>query len=679
MTMIEAVRAGNVVRENWPVNPRAHLSLYLGSGSFGGCFDEFGLMNNGYGGAAADRPGSTFLMHADHWDGTGNQQVWLPLMRLAWLRGYDHGIPQTYRQTLDLYTGLLETALQHPGLQVTIRNRFHPGQRDLMGLEIAYTADDSAKCLPPIILALEAYAPAGRQQEVLRTTVDQVTLRVRSGTADTAVALRAHALAGELRLLPTDAGIEMRFGGDSGHFFLLIGAASYERVDGLTEQMNGYETAESFAEAADAGWQARWGDAYIAIPVAEHQALWARSLYYVFCSYSPDVRCPAPPGGWTGDGWGYSFPQDLSYIHPALLRLGHLDIAKAWVEFYARMIDGVRAFTKESFGADGTMWIWEFPIGMDWNGFADGAPNRYHYEIHNAAYPARMARETALYLGDADWTLDVCWPIVRESARFYASVLAKEEDGGWGIHLTPSMGQDESGGQNQWNYLCSLFSAEYCLRTAAQLAGELAAELGVEAEEAKRWNEVLEDGLAYERLLDREKGIYRTYENQQLREQTGRQKHPVQLNPLFAIPLGRMDDRLRQAYRNRYDLCVGATGAKQQFEGWTLPAFLIASAHAGDSAGLSRGLSELVPSTNVSPEWLQIYESSLSLGYTYLPYYTTSHGLYLQAVQDAIIHDYHGEIVIGSACPAEWAGAAYHNLRFPGGRKRSGVVEAAEH
>ena len=44
-----------------------------------------------------------------------------------------------------------------------------------------------------------------------------------------------------------------------------------------------------------AAWERRWGDAYVQVPVANQQALWARSLFYMLATYGPDVASPAPP------------------------------------------------------------------------------------------------------------------------------------------------------------------------------------------------------------------------------------------------------------------------------------------------------------------------------------------------------------------------------------------------
>jgi len=93
-------------------------------------------------------------------------------------------------------------------------------------------------------------------------------------------------------------------------------------------------------------------------------------------------------------------------------------------------------------------------------------PNIYCYEIHNAGYLARMAHETDLCVNDENWTKQYVLPLIEGTALFYKNICSKGEDGFWHLYVAPSMGQDESGGINQKDYLCALFSAQYCFQQA---------------------------------------------------------------------------------------------------------------------------------------------------------------------------------------------------------------------
>jgi hypothetical protein len=696
--MGKAISAGDVVRTRWPLRRQNHLNLYLGSGRMGACFDVWGLMNNGRAGERTSLSNAV-LMHADHWHrGAWGLDYWFPAARLCWA-GQEPPTPQAWRQELRLAEGRMRTEMSWGDLRLSLSAWFHPERRDLLAVDVEYEATRE-DAMPALVLAPLTEAEPGYQQRLsgtARTVANDGQSwwlgRLKMGTADTAIALKVISTSGEAAFANGAEGMEIRFTGETGRHFLLIGIATGAREAELAADMKRVAVPEQYAAEAAQAWHRRWGEAQVWVPVPQYQALWARSLFWTFCSYAPEVRSPAPPCGWSGNVWGYHFPQDLSYIHPALLRLGHLDIARSWVEFYRGYLENMQEYTRRVYGAEGTMWAWEFPIGPDSELLREGAPNQFQYEIHNAAYPARMAREAARYLGDAEWSREVAWPIVRESARFFSSILRQEEDGTWGEHVIPSSGQDEMGGPDQKNYLDALFSAQYSLQTALQMAGEL--NLTLPSEEVGRWETILRDGLAYGRLYDQGTGLLATCEGLAGAQQMGKEKHPVQLNPLIFLPLssrydgrlarrdrgeqggegdgrdarrtGMVDEYVRRAYERRYDLCAGVR--EHTYYGWTLAAYWLAASHLGDAAGLAAELGQCRPGRYVDREWIQINETS---GYPQSAYYVTSHGLYLQALTDALVSDYWGETEIGAACPQEWEEVGFSALRTADGKVWTG-------
>jgi hypothetical protein len=662
--------AGDVVRTHWPEQTKEHVNLYLGNGRFGACFDAYGLMGNGARGAPLDGIGKTLLMHADHWHrGAWGLDYWLPLGRLIWANT-PPGPPKKYQQELRLADGYLHTELAWHGLSLTLVAYFHPARRDLLAVHVSYKSTTDVG-MPDLLLAPETDIRTHYDQHITGTaeTVELTPTpgwwlgRVKAGTADSALALRVLSTKGGVQLKAGNEGIVIHFSGKQGRHLLLIGAASSQRQPELCADLRAVTDPQALIDEAFAAWHERWGDAQIGIPVPEFQALWERSHYYMLASYAPDVRSPAAPMGWSGSGWPFHFPQDVSYIHPALLRLGHLDIARSWVEFYRSRLETMQEYTQRIYGAKGSMWAWEFPIGPNSELLKNGTPNWFQFEIHNAAYPARMAREAAQYLRDPGWAVQFAWPIVCESARFFGSILQRENDGLWSIHVKPSMGQDEMGGQDAKNYLCALFGARYTLQAALAMA----AELKQTDPDLERWQAILRDGLAFARLYDKAQGIYATCEGLLGAQQVGKQKHPVQLNPLIFLPLGEADEPTRKAYAIRDDLCAGVRD--RFYHGWTLAAYWLAASHSRDAQGLVRELNQSRPGNYVDQDWIQIYETSGSTG---APFYVTSHGLYLQALNDAMVSDYWGEIEIGAACPREWEGAFFTAFRTADGKTLSG-------
>jgi hypothetical protein len=657
MNQETAISSGDIRRSSWPQAGDEPLFLYQGSGRAGACWGPWGLMDRD-----GDRP--TGWMHADHWHrGHYGLDAWLFVARLTWANEAPPP-PREYEQILTLRDGRLTTRAAGDWGRLAFSSYFDPGRPDVLAFEIDFDCENE---LPPLLVEPclqqeKGYSgPLRGSARSLETSPAWNLLEIEIGSARTLVGVRIVSMEGEASCVADNSGLRLAFQGRRGRHLLLIGTAAAARKADLIDSLQGAD-ARAWANEARENWKKRWGSAWIFLPDAAHQALWARSHFYLLCSYGADVRSPAPPLGWTGGAWPYSFPQDLSYIHPALLRLGHLDIAKAWIEFYHRTIPSMREATRRIYGAEGVMWAWEYPIGEQSRILADGSPNQYQFEIHNAAYPARMAWETARYLGDAVWAREVAWEVVRESARFFASSLRRADDGLWDLRVTPSMGQDELDLGTGQNYLCSLFSAEYSLKTGA----DFAALLGIENDEVARWRAILADGLAFPRLLHEKLGLYSTREGVDVAALLGQQKHPVQLNPLIFLPMGRLTPATLAAYRLRDELCTGVRDGR--YQGWTLAAYWLANAHMGNGPGLLETLSRGVPVRNIDPDWIQIYESAPLHG----AYFTTSHGLFLQAVQDVLVSDFWGPTEIAHGFPAEWKGAAFGGLRTADGGIWSG-------
>ncbi|MCL6519099.1 MAG: hypothetical protein K6T99_04660 [Armatimonadetes bacterium] len=665
----EAIQAGRILRNSWPLCLREHVNLYIGSGRAGACFDAYGLMNNGFRGKPSETISNTRLMHADHWHrGAWGLDYWLPVARIAWATT-PHEPPLKYRQELDIYEGRLRTQICRPSLRYDIASYFHPYRRDLLAIDLRF--ESIGKQIPDIIVSPETDVHTHYNQHLIGkaqgiifdSEAKRWICRIKVGNADSFLCLRIISTQGDCHIKAGTDGLNIRFEGESGSHLLLVGVGGAHRKQEIEHELDSIRSPEQFAAEAAQAWHRRWGDAFINIPVPQYQALWARSLFYVLSSYAPDVRAPAPPNGWSGNCWPFGFPQDLSFIHPALLRLGHLDIARSWVEFYRQRLQNMQEYTRRVYGAEGAMWAWEFPIGPDSKLLSDGYPNYCQFEIHNAAYPARMAREAAMHIRNQEWTLEVAWPIVKESARFFGSILKPEDDRTWGIQIKPSMGQDEMGGINAKNYLCALFSAHYALKIAL----EMAEELDQHEPEFDRWKQILTDGLAFKRLYDETSGVCATCEGQSGSEQIGKEKHPVQLNPLIFLPMRQVDDHVLRAYERRYDICAGVR--ENIYYGWTLAAYLLAASHMKDADGLLHELGQFLRGKYVDPDWIQIYETSGAVG---SPFYVTSHGLYLQALNDALVSDYWGETQIGASCPKDWIDVSFHRLRTADGCIHSG-------
>ncbi|HEX8372484.1 MAG TPA: hypothetical protein VF585_06870 [Chthoniobacterales bacterium] len=624
------ISVGDVIRQHWPVEAGKSLNLYLGTGRCGGCFDAYGLQHQDPLSPAVRRVSQTVMTHAEVWHrGRHGLDTLVPLACLRW-----DELPQpptrAYRQHLEIAAGRLTTEFDNGDFRYKLVafTSLAAEQRDLLSFHISWSGDNRpALVLSPVPIYRSDYS--GELKANCQATSDgsRATSAIQRGNARGLTVAQA---TGNLRLEVREGKVFLHLDSAAGEGTLLIAMGPEARGEELRAALDAtanqsQATANQFQATAEASWADRWSRQ----KQVSLEPLGWRSLYHIFCSYAPDVRCPAPPNGFTGNTWGYHFPQDLSYIHPALLALGHSDITRAHVEFYHSRLDNQRALTTEIYGKPGVCWSWEFPIGDNARLFRPedgGAPNEFQFEIHNAAYPARMAAETAAVLNDAAWTRDIAWPMLQESARFLASGLELDANGKFSMHITPSMGQDEFGGANAKNYLCALFATSYTLREAIAMA----AQLDVQDEETSRWESILQTGLAYDSLLIPETGFYAT--NGSTPFLPAKQKHPVQLNPLWLLPTD-IDEPTRAAYRQRRTVC--STERENQrhpqvptgfYDGWTLFAFQLSAARMQDAAGYAHELWEMIPSRLIDPDAITIYESS---GY-WQPYYTTSMGLYLQ-------------------------------------------------
>lgn len=557
-------------------------------------------------------------------------------------------LSESYEQVLHLYSATAQTSYTlEDGTEVRIRTFMHPRYPELLSFVLEYCGE-----MPTVALCPEQRVDGHYGQSWCEeVTVCDCGFDVRTNTCSTSVRLRVLSERGTASIGRCGDAICVNFSRGKGRHLLTV-AASTEELQSAAAEMGSVE--DWISSAADA-WQSVWGDAYVMIPDPFVARMMARSVYLLLSSFSEKKSAPSAPMGYTGYGWPFSFPQDISFLHPALLRLGKIEHAKRIVEHYRETLEDMEAISRRIYGGSGVMWPWIYPLGEGTDYLHDGAPNPYYYEIHNAAYPARMAYETALQAGDDDWTREVALPVIRASAEFYASHLSRGPRGTWDLWVIPSMSQDEFAKQDRPNYLCAMYAARYSLTLAVRMG-------------CAEYEKYLADGLSFEALLDRERMLYRT--SAEMEETTwGREKHPVQLNPLIFLPCGSLNAAERNAYASRAEICEDTK--RNFYHGWTLGAFWLAASHAEDADALYRDLHRGDDGTFHDAEGIAFYETT---NHVTAPYYVTTHGFWLQAVLDAFVSDYFGETRICASVPAEWRGAEYHGLCTKDGRRHGGTV-----
>jgi len=573
------------------------------------------------------------LTHADHWK-RGNFGIdnYLPVCRLV----FDGEPPETtgnYSQILNIYEGKLETRYNTARGNINLTARFKHGG-DVLSVRYKYDGSPENLALLPMAKCDGGY---GEKYEI-KCVPQADGFLMDTGNTVTRVIVRVLSEKGSCETIQ-DERMRLKFSPGGGDYLILIGIASESRTKELADEMDAFAGADEYERGCEASWAKRYGDAYVALPDGYLASMYARSLYILMSSFAPGFPSPAPMG-WTGLGWKFHFPQDISYIHPVFLKLGQFDIAKSIVETYRNSLDDMCKITSRVYGGEGAMWAWSYPIGKGDDLFKEGFPNYYQFEIHNAAYPARMAYETAVYTGDEQWRREVALPVIEQSARFYASHMHREQNGHWGIKVVPSMSQDEKAKPNGKNYLCALYAARYVFSIAVRCG-------------LKMYEHFLRDTLAFDWLYDKERGLYRTYE-EMTPERWGLEKHPVQLLPMTYLPAKTLDDAERMAYKQRAEIC--ANTKSNVYSGWTLGSFWLASAYAGDGDTLLEELLRADDDTYSDKERIAFYESTG--GYDG-PYFTTSHGIFLHSILKLFAPDEGSERHL----PEVWKNAEYCELK----------------
>lgn len=646
MSIKDFLQTGDLHRDAFPSR---QLPLYIGSGTAGGCIDGYGLMHDDFFNGA--QAGHNRALHYRSWRHFYRGEHAVDMVAALYHFGYAKKpilSEKGYTQSLSLYDATVDTSYTlENGTGVRIRAFCNPKYPDTLSFVYEYQGDAPALALYPEQHVMGHYGQTWQGN----FTVREDGFVSRSNTCETTVRLLVCSDCGTCERVATSDALQLQFSAGKGKHLIVMLVG-----DGMSEIAEECTSVDAWIASSEKAWAQTYGDSYVSVPDTFVSQMTARSIYLILSSFSDQKSPPSAPMGYSGYAWPFHFPQDISYIHPALLRLGKIEHAKRIVEHYRETLEKMERISHRIYGGRGAMWAWIYPMGGGEDYLIDGAPNPFYYEIHNAAYPARMAYETAMQAGEDAWTHEVALPVIRASAEFFASHLTRGERGTWDLCVTPSMSQDEFAAPDSPNYLCALYAARYCFATAVRMG-------------LSEYEKYLCDGLSFETLLDSKRMLYRTSED--MREETwGKEKHPVQINPLVFLPCESLNEAEINAYRFRADICEATKN--DFFHGWTLATFWVAAAHMGDAETLFCELHRAEHHAYHDPESLGFYEST---GALLSPYYVTTHGFWLQAVLDAFVCDYFGETKIESSVPAQWRGSEYHNLYTKDGARHSGVIQ----
>jgi trehalose/maltose hydrolase-like predicted phosphorylase len=184
---------------------------------------------------------------------------------------------------------------------------------------------------------------------------------------------------------------------------------------------------ESIARASAQAWRRRW-DTDIQIEGNPEAQRVARSmLFYLLCSADTGTQMGIPPMGLSSAGYyGHVFWDSDTWMFPALLAT-HPDVAHSLVGFRARTLPAARANAQAN-GFRGAQYPWE----------ADdrGDETTPHFAAQNASSEIHVNGDVALaqwqyfqMTGDSGWLAREGFPVIRETANFWASRASYDSTG----------------------------------------------------------------------------------------------------------------------------------------------------------------------------------------------------------------------------------------------------------
>lgn len=647
---------GNVVRTEYRED--AEAGCYLGNGRFGAVMSGLGLNMSPAMQQKYPNQGQSQFMHMEHWgrfrfisDAMKRETTAdyiLPLFRIHWEKEPES--VRDYRQCQEFYDGILRTDYTtEDEIRVHTVCWFDRVNKNMAGIEL----DISEGVLPVKVSVVTEFVPYAFLYQTLTKQSVEIEQReenwcVRIGCEET-VNSRATEVwfASSAPVEACEDGLRILAGKGKNRIFISVG-----------EPVNREDAALSL-ERTKKSWNAVWDNSgWFDFPEETAQKTWIRSLAYLISSYDDDCGMIQPTNGLTGNMFPFHFVQDMEYVSPALMMTGHGDIVKRWVEKFAGQIEEMRQYAKRLWPcAEGIYPPWELPYGAISGYHSPSVPVVYCYEPHNAGYLCRMAREMSEALGDAEWSRSYAWPLMEEIGRFYRAFCRKGEDRLWHLEWDPCIGQDEAGGRNKKDYLCSLYSAKYTFQSLV--------ECGLDPEHV--YAEILQDGLAFDSLRS-ENGTLHTACGTE--HDFGKQKHPVQLDGLTYFPTQKAPlDYERKAYALRHE--ITARAKEPFFFGWTLGQFLLAGSNEKDAQGWLEDWALMRASDYTDSEWIQIYETSTEAEKSF---YVTTHGMVLQSLIRNYVNDYWGTVEIGS-CPVFSERVEFGNIYTRLGVRVSGWVQ----
>jgi len=664
------VQRANVVYDSiWFQKGYSHVPLYVANGIIGGCFDHMGFQSRPNTGTPEGR---TVIGYINHYESIEKgRQIQFPLayINAMFVDGssvYNLVDAKNYKQELDIFSGVLKTQYNLFG-KTEISAFASQQEANLFFVNINRQSDSPAKKLK---LSIECETSSCQNNDTYTSKVGKMKVSFQLEKDKVRILSTTNAVVTNWILYCPGAGFEID--GTQLLVYLPDGVSDLRIWVKHNLEKDEEVLSESYQKHLNSHikiWQNEWSKSWLDLPEDRAQKIWTRMKYYSICNFPLIVEKPMIPSGLNSNIWGFTFPQDVYFVADNLPRTGHFERAELAMQYWLEILPEVRKYTLRIMGVEGAFYPWTPPYN-NWEAFEkDGVLGADSYELHNPTYVAAMVWHYYKYTGDTIF-LKKYNPIIRGVFEFYKNISKKNEEGTYDIFHINARGQDEHSSTDGKlkNLLCAGYSAEYAARMLIETSA-------ITGDTTWLWiaKDIQQSGMNRKNLLQAN-NIFNTYEGDN--RPMGKQKHPVQLNPITYVPMPELCDTnssVFSAWKNRYLLTGDAR--KPLTYGWTLGQFFWSSCRMGEPLEAQKDLNGIQPCHGADPMWIQFYESSFwERWHVSKSYYFPMHGLYQQAFTDALVQDWRGFTDIFACLLPDWENKkiSFHGLVTLGGAAVSG-------
>lgn len=234
-------------------------------------------------------------------------------------------------------------------------------------------------------------------------------------------------------------------------------------------------------------WKRFWEASFLSIPDDYLENIWYLNLYYANSS----CRGAYPPRfnngiwGWNRDvsNWVYYFHWNMQNFIWPMHTANHAELAGPYFHFRRRSLDKAMAYAKNNQGRAGAFYADVADrlgnnVGSHWSNETPGAQIALLFWKHY------------LFTLDRRFLEESAWPVMREVARYYASLAVK---GGDGVYRTLRSQAYEGSPLFE-----EVITDTAMIKALMPAAARCAALLGFDSEETAHWREIGENMNSYD-------------------------------------------------------------------------------------------------------------------------------------------------------------------------------------